>query len=108
LPLPSGEYIALDYDASREATPGTKCPTCDRRIPHLKKEDSPKSKVKSFRIPEDVAVDYEGLLDAAKEHSGVGGKPFSAFNVLNAGLVLVLQAPRDFLVKDEALEELSR
>ena len=33
--------------------PGTVCPTCERRVNHPKREDSPKSRVKSLRIPED-------------------------------------------------------
>ena len=80
---------------------GQKCPTCFRRLPHTKKPSSPKSKVKSFRIPEDIANDYDELLEAAVEHAGLGGKPFSAFHVLNAGLVLVLQSPEGFLQSKE-------
>ena len=43
--------------------PGQTCPTCQRRVNHPKREDSPTSRVKSFRIPdsdetfdEDVAL----------------------------------------------------
>jgi hypothetical protein len=31
--------------------PGETCPTCHRRVNHKKQSDSPKSAVKSFRIP---------------------------------------------------------
>ena len=82
-------------------TEGQKCPTCLRRLPHTKKPSSPKSKVKSFRIPEDIANDYDELLEAAVEHAGLGGKPFSVFHVLNAGLVLVLQSEQGFLQRED-------
>ena len=80
---------------------GMRCPTCFRRLPHAKKPSSPKSKVESFRIPEDVKTDYTELMEAAIEHSGLGGKPFAKFHVLNAGLVLVLQGKAGFLTRDD-------
>lgn len=36
--------------------PGNTCPTCERRVNYPRKADSPKSRVKSLRIPEDDAT----------------------------------------------------
>lgn len=33
--------------------PGTVCPTCERRVNHPKKETSPVTRVKNFRVPLD-------------------------------------------------------
>lgn len=44
--------------------PGEVCPTCERRVNYPKKESSPKSRVKSFRIPEENADFDQHFLEA--------------------------------------------
>lgn len=40
---------------------GTICPTCERRVNHPRKQDSPQSRVKSLRIPADDETFDEDL-----------------------------------------------
>lgn len=75
--------------------PGSTCPTCERRIPHPKKKTSPKSKVISYRVPEEVQVEYQEVLEAAATHAGTIGKPFWQWQTMNLALALLLQGPAD-------------
>jgi hypothetical protein len=71
--------------------PGTKCPTCDRRVNHPKKADSPTSKTFSYRVPVDEQEAHAETLDVAARYVGVAEQPFSQFKLIALALVLVLQ-----------------
>ena len=99
VPPPSG---AVAPTAAPHIHPGETCPTCERKVPHPRKPTSPKSKTKSFRLPVDVAGDYDELVEAAAKHLGIEKEPFAHFNAVNAGLVLVLRSEPGLLAKDAA------
>lgn len=73
--------------------PGSTCVVCKRKVPYPRKETSPTSRTKAFRIPADEWEAFGGLLDAAEEIVGVREQPFAAFKVLLAALALVVQSP---------------
>jgi hypothetical protein len=74
--------------------PGQECKLCKRRVPHPKKETSPKSKVFSVRIPIDDAETFCELVDAAAEHHGLKSKPYHSYWILLYGVTLLLQAEK--------------
>ena len=57
-----------------EVEPGTKCPTCHRRVNHKKKDSSPVSKIFSFRFPQEGAEEYEQTMEAVAQHWGLDTK----------------------------------
>lgn len=71
--------------------PGEKCPTCTRKVPHERKPSSPKSRVKSVRIPVDEYDAFVEVLDEVERYLAVYGLPFSSFKALAVSLGLVLQ-----------------
>jgi hypothetical protein len=71
--------------------PGEKCPTCDRRVNHPKKSDSPTSKPFSYRVPVDEAEAHAETLDVAARFVGVAEQPFFQYKLIALALVLVLQ-----------------
>jgi len=71
--------------------PGTKCPTCDRKIGHPRKESSPTSKTFAYRVPLDEAEAHADTLDQVQRYLGVAEQPFSAFKSLALAFALVLQ-----------------
>lgn len=72
--------------------PGQKCPTCGRRRNKERTADSPRSTVKSFRLPADVKNEFEEILEAAAEHVG-GDEAYPKYRAIVTGLALVLQLP---------------
>lgn len=71
--------------------PGTKCPTCDRRVNHPKKDTSPTTRVRSYRIPVDEDSAHEEVLTEAARHLGTYERPHWQFQTLTIALALVLQ-----------------
>jgi hypothetical protein len=56
--------------------PGETCPTCKRRVNHPRKQDSPKSKVISFRVPADEKDALEEAWLARAERLGLAGEKY--------------------------------
>lgn len=53
-------------------SPGENCPACKRRVPHPKKESSPKTTVtKSWRLPAEEKEAREELLEDTAAHLGI-------------------------------------
>lgn len=78
--------------ASSSIEPGATCPTCARKVPHPRKPSSPKSAVKSYRIPAEAKEDWDEMVDAAAAHLGCQKEPYATYKALLTGLVLVLQS----------------
>lgn len=72
-------------------TEGESCPTCNRRVPHKKKETSPTTKVWSTRVPIDDAETFSELVDAAAEHHGLSSKPHHRYWTMLFAVTLLLQ-----------------
>jgi len=80
-PLPSEprgevEAAAAGHD---DLAPGDTCPTCERRIPYPRREDSPQSVVWSCRMPGDQRDVFLLNLESAADLLRVGSKPYHAF-----------------------------
>jgi hypothetical protein len=71
--------------------PGEKCPTCERKVPHPRKESSPTSKTRAYRLPVDENTSHEDVYAAAAEYVGAKGKPFEQFKVYTIALAALLQ-----------------
>lgn len=78
--VPHAEVVASH---PHELAPGVDCPTCHRRVPHPKKKDSPKSKVFSFRGPQEGADELTESLVLVAEHMGISTKePYWKFKTV--------------------------
>jgi hypothetical protein len=71
--------------------PGEKCPTCERKVPHPRKESSPTSKTRAYRLPVDENTSHEDVYAAAAEYVGAKGKPFEQFKTYTIALAALLQ-----------------
>ena len=56
----------VSKSSSENLSPGSKCPSCERRIPYPKKASSPKTRVLSIRVPAD---DYDALKEVIEAAS---------------------------------------
>jgi hypothetical protein len=89
-----GCVVDADLQTSPPAvSPGSKCPTCERRVPHPKKPTSPNTRVFSLRIPVSNVENFKEMLEATSAHLALLEKPHSAYWTIIHGLVLSLQGP---------------
>lgn len=71
--------------------PGSCCPTCERRVPHPKKDSTPESRVISYRVPADEADSFVEILQVAAKIVGAHELPYWQWRTFNAALVRLLQ-----------------
>jgi hypothetical protein len=92
------EVIPVVASAAPHVHPGEKCPTCERKVPHPRKESSPTSKTRAYRLPVDENTSHEDVYAAAAEYVGAKGKPFEQFKTYTIALAALLQDEswRDF------------
>lgn len=74
--------------------PGTKCPTCQRRVNHPKKASSPQSKVVSYRVPLDDADTHDEIAEAAAKELGLHENPHWRWALNTQCYAMVLQGSR--------------
>jgi hypothetical protein len=77
--------------------PGQICDGCNRRVPHKKKESTPRGNFVRFAIPAEDVEGWKEALDVAAQHVGLLEKPYYQYRTLTAALVLLLQAPANVL-----------
>lgn len=80
--------------------PGDCCPECNQRKPHPRKQTSPDSRVRSYRLPLEENDSHAEILQVAAEHLGCFDRPFWQFQTLTYALALVLQ--------DESLKNIAK
>ena len=80
-------------DPAASLSPGTTCDKCGRKVPHPRKPSSPKSAVKSYRIPADAREEWDEMVDAAASYMGIEKEPYATYKVLLTALVILLQTP---------------
>ena len=78
---------------SVSVAPGTKCPSCERRVPHERKPTTPKTKTVAYRVPVDDAPTHIEMVDAVAEHLGVADKPYHRWAAITMALAIALQTP---------------
>ena len=92
---PSAPTVAVGSvepgETSGSVTPGSTCPTCQRRIPHPKKDTSPKTKTFSYRVPVDDAETHDEILSAAAQHLGILKDPHWRWQLATRSAALILQ-----------------
>ena len=71
--------------------PGEACPACSQRKPHPRKETSPVTRVRAYRVPINETDAHAEILEAAARHLGVFDKPYWQFKTYTFALVAVLQ-----------------
>jgi hypothetical protein len=74
-----------------ELAPGETCDSCGRRKPFPKKDTSPTSRPRSYRVPVDEADAHREILTQAARHLGTHERPHWEFQTLTIALALVLQ-----------------
>jgi hypothetical protein len=71
--------------------PGETCGLCERRMPHPKKETSPTTKTRSYRVPLDEAEAHEDVLTQAAKFLGCYERPHWQYQTYTLGLAAILQ-----------------
>lgn len=94
----SAEYHPVEKTSSEiwePISPGENCPACKRRVPHPKKESSPKTTVtKSWRLPAEEKEAREELLEQTASHLGIStSSKFWLDRTILELCVLALQGP---------------
>ena len=79
------------HSVRHDLHPGDECPTCERRVPYPKKESSPVTKPKSYRVPVDEVEAHKDVLTTAAKFLGCHERPHWEFNTITIALALVLQ-----------------
>ena len=71
--------------------PGQKCPTCERKVPHERRESSPETRVVSYRVPSDEYEAHLEVRDSLAEWVGASGRKFETFWSLTYAMAAALQ-----------------
>ena len=71
--------------------PGEECFVCKRRVPYPKRESSPVTLTRSYRVPLDEAEAHGDVLETAAKFLGVYEQPHWVFKCYSLALALVLQ-----------------
>lgn len=103
--LSEAEFEAIEIlaNAAFEVEPGTRCPTCHRRVNKPRKEDSPTVKEVRFRGPTDMIEALEEGLDALQEFSGIDPYSYPRARLLEALLALGAQQREELKTHFDAL-----
>lgn len=86
--LTQAEREAIAALASHTVEPGTRCPTCHRRVNKPRKDDSPAVKEVRFRGPSDFVEDTEESLDILQEFTGLDPYNYPRIRLLEALVAL--------------------
>ncbi len=71
--------------------PGQKCPTCERKVPHERRESSPETRVVSYRVPSDEYEAHLEVRDSLAQWVGASGRKFETFWTLTYAMANALQ-----------------
>ena len=103
--LSEAEREAIEVlSAHASVEPGTRCPTCHRRVNKPRKEDSPTVREVRFRGPADLVEDTEYGLDALQEFTGVDPYAYPRIRLLEALLALGAQHREELKAHFEGAE----
>ncbi len=89
--LSQSELDAIVVLADYLPQPGTRCPTCNRRVNKPRSEDSPSVREMRFRGPNDLIDPLEEGIDALQEFTRVDPYAYPRARLLEALLVLGAQ-----------------
>ena len=89
--LTDAEREAIETLAAHLPEPGTRCPTCHRRVNKKRQEGSPAVREVRFRGPSDRVDAAEEGLDALQEFTGVDPYSYPRIELLEKLLALGAQ-----------------
>lgn len=89
--LSEAEREAIQVLAAHTVEPGTRCPTCHRRVNKPRQEDSPAVREVRFRGPTDLIEALEEHLDALQEFTGIDPYSYPRARLLEALIALGAQ-----------------
>lgn len=89
--LSDSEREAIETLAQHLPEPGTRCPTCHRRVNKPRKEDSPAIKEVRLRGPVERVEALQEGLDNLQEFSGIDPYSYPGVTLLEALLALGAQ-----------------
>lgn len=86
--LTEAEVEAIKVLANHTVEPGTRCPTCHRRVNKPRQEDSPTVREVRLRGPADLVEDVEEHLDILQEFTGIDPYTYPRLKLTSALLAL--------------------
>ena len=89
--LSDAEREAIETLAEHLPEPGTRCPTCHRRVNKKRQEDSPAVREVRFRGPTDRVEAVEDGFDSLQEFTGVDPYSYPRIELLEKLLALGAQ-----------------
>ena len=89
--LSDAEIQAIEVLADYLPEPGSRCPTCNRRVNKPRQDDSPAVREMRFRGPNDLIEPLEEGIDALQEFTRVDPYAYPRARLLEALLVLGAQ-----------------
>ena len=89
--LSQAEHDAIAALVNHTVPPGTRCPTCHRRVNKPRQDDSPDTKEIRIKLPVDRMESVEEAFDALQEVTGVDPYSYPKGTLLEALLVLAGQ-----------------
>lgn len=84
-----GDTASLEADL--QPRPGQKCPTCNRRVNHPRKDSSPQTRTISYRLPTDEYEAHEDVAETAARFIGVHERPHWRYLLNTYAYAAVLQ-----------------
>lgn len=94
--MSEAEREAIEALASHVVEPGTRCPTCHRRVNKKHKPDSPDAKEVRFRGTADLVESVRDKVDLLQEYSGADPYSYPALRIVEAALVVAAQEREEF------------
>ena len=86
-----GSHVTESEGIVEGLTPGSVCPTCQRRVKYPKKASSPETAEISYHVPVDEKDAHKVVLKEAAKHLGTSGRPHERFWTVTYALAAVLQ-----------------
>lgn len=102
--LSNSEREAIEALAGYLPEPGTRCPTCHRRVNRTQQKDSPSTKKVAAELPIERADALNAGLDNLQEYVGADAKAYPKGSLLEALLGLGAQNREDLRAYFEGLE----
>ena len=88
-----------------DVAPGARCPTCDRRVPKPKREDSPATKYVRAVLPNERADALSEAFDALQAYVGADIKSYPRGTLMEALVIMAGQRREELKAWFEGRDE---
>ncbi len=103
--LSDAEAQAIEILATFLPEPGTRCPTCHRRVNKTQKKTSPEARaVKAGKLPNERADGFDDGIDSLQEYVGADQDSYARGALMERLLVLGIQRREELKAHFEGLE----